>query len=152
MRRRDLGAAAVLLAFGLFALTQARGLRFGSIVSPGPGFFPLCLAGAFASVSLGLVASALRTPPGTVARTPGGDLVGRLKVAGMLAALLAYALVLEPAGFPLATFALLLFFFKALQRQRWLVALGASLATALAMYVVFKVWLGVNLPPGPWRF
>ena len=48
--------------------------------------------------------------------------------------------------------ALLLFFFMALQRQRWLVAMGASLAISLVTYLVFKVWLGVNLPAGLWGF
>ena len=159
MRRRDLGAAAVLLAFGLFALTQALGLRFGSIVTPGPGFLPLCLAAAFSLVSLGLFVTALGTPPGDASQPAAGADVGRfkgvtgsVKVVGTLGALLVYALVLEPLGFPLATFGLLLFFFTALQRQRWLVALGGSLVTSLATYVVFKLWLGVNLPPGPWRF
>lgn len=152
MRGRDLGAAAVLLAFALFALSQARGLRFGSIVSPGPGFFPLCLAVALTLVSVGLVARAVREP-----RAAGGPAAGRrpgggLKVVGTLAALVVYALVLERLGFLLATFALLVFFFKALQRQRWLVALGGSVATSLLTYLVFKLWLGVNLPAGVWSF
>jgi putative tricarboxylic transport membrane protein len=151
VRRRDLGAAAALLAFGLFALTQARGLRFGSIAAPGPGFFPLLLAAAFSLVSVGLLVTAWRMPSGAP-RPWGGDASGALKVLGTLVALVVYALVVEPAGFPLATFALLLFFFKALQGQRWLVAATGSLVTSLAIYVVFKAWLGVNLPPGPWRF
>jgi putative tricarboxylic transport membrane protein len=152
VRRRDLGAAVVLLAFGLFALSQARGLRFGSIVSPGPGFFPLCLAAALSLVSLGLVVRALRIPADTAAHASGADAAGRMKVVGTLGGLVVYALVLEPLGFLLATFALLLFFFAALQRQRWFVALGGSVATALATYLVFKVWLGVNLPAGLWSF
>jgi hypothetical protein len=49
-----------------------------------------------------------------------------------------------------ATFALLLFFFKALERRRWPVALASSLATALVTYLVFKVWLNVQLPAAPW--
>ncbi len=151
MRRRDLGAAAVLLAFGLFALTQARGLRFGSIVSPGPGFFPLGLAAVFSLVSLGLVVRALRMPAAEH-RASGADAAGRVKVVGTLVGLVVYALVLEPVGFLLATFALLLFFFTALQRQRWYVALGGSVATSFATYLVFKVWLGVNLPAGLWSF
>ena len=147
MRRRDLGAAAVLLAFGLFALTQARGLRFGTVVAPGPGFFPLCLAAAFSLVSLGLLVRALRMPAGE-ARASSADAAGRAKVVGTLGGLMVYALVLEPVGFLLATFALLLFFLTALQRQRWFVALGGSLVTSVATYLVFKVWLGVNLPAG----
>jgi putative tricarboxylic transport membrane protein len=152
VRGRDLGAAAVLLAFGLVALGQARGLRFGSIVSPGPGFFPLCLATALTLVSVGLVVRALRAPAGAVAAASGIHVSGRLKALGTLGSLVVYALVLERLGFLLATCVLLLFFFKALQRQRWLTAVGASLATSLATYLVFKVWLGVNLPAGLWSF
>lgn len=150
MRRRDLGAAAVLLAFGLFAVTQARGLRFGSIVAPGPGFFPLCLSAALCLTSLALLVGAWRETPGTaVAPAAGGQ---RFAVIGTLAGLLVYALVLEPLGFLLATFGLLLFFFKALQRQSWLVAVGGAVATSLVSHLVFKVWLGVNLPGGLLRF
>jgi putative tricarboxylic transport membrane protein len=94
----------------------------------------------------------LRAPAGAPARPSGADLAGRLKAVGTLIGLLVYALGLEPLGFLLATFALLLFFFTALQRQRWPVAVGGSLATALLTYLVFKVWLGVNLPGGLWSF
>jgi putative tricarboxylic transport membrane protein len=149
VRRRDLGAAAVLLVFGLVAVSQARGLKLGSVAAPGPGFFPLGLAIAFSLVSLGLLVSAFRTPPGTL--PPRADAGGHLKVLGALGALLIYALTLEWLGFPLATFGLLLFFFKVLQRQRWLVAVAGSLATSLTTYLIFKLWLGVNLPAGPWR-
>jgi putative tricarboxylic transport membrane protein len=152
VRGRDLGAAAVLLAFGLFALSQARGLRFGSIVSPGPGFFPLCLAAALTLVSVALVVRAVRMPPTAVGPASGAHAAGRLKAIGTLGSLVVYALVLEWLGFLLATFVLLLFFFKALQRQRWLAAVGGSLATSLVTYLVFKVWLGVNLPAGLSRF
>jgi len=148
VRRRDLGAAAVLLVFGLVAVSQAWGLRLGSVAAPGPGFFPLGLAIAFSLVSLGLLVTAFRTPPGTA--PPPADAGGRVKVLGALGALLVYALTLEWLGFPLATFGLLLFFFKVLQRQRWLVAIGGSLVTSLTTYFIFKLWLGVNLPAVPW--
>jgi len=152
VRRREVGAAVVLLAFGLFALTQARGLRLGSLVSPGPGFFPLGLAAALSLVSVGLVVMALRPPAGVAPRSSAPDVAGRLKVIGTLAGLLVYALVLESLGFLLSTFALLLFFLMALQRQRWLVATGSALAASLVTHLVFKVWLGVNLPVGLWGF
>jgi putative tricarboxylic transport membrane protein len=150
VRRRELAAAAVLLAFGLFALTQARGLRFGTIVAPGPGFFPLSLAAALCLASIGLLVRALRASPSDAPASSGG--VRRFAVAGTLGSLLVYALVLERLGFLLATFALLVFFFKALQRQSWLVVVSGSLATSLLTYLVFKMWLGVNLPGGLWSF
>jgi putative tricarboxylic transport membrane protein len=149
VRRRELAAAAVLLAFGLFAITQARGLRFGTVAAPGPGFFPLGLAVALALVGLGLTVHAWRTDP---ARADAPTDLRRAAVVGTLVSLLVYALVLEWLGFLLATFALLVFFFRALQRQRWLVVVAGSLATSLLSYLVFKTWLGVNLPGGLLHF
>ena len=150
MRRRELTAAAVLLTFGFFAVTQARGLRFGSVAAPGPGFFPLCLAIALCLAGLGLIVQAWRAAPAAAVASTAG--VRRSAIAGTLGALLVYALVLEWLGFPLATFALLVFFFRVLQRQSWLVVVTGSLATSLLSYLVFKTWLGINLPGGLLRF
>ena len=143
MGSRERAASFVLLVFGLVALEEARKLRFGSVARPGPGFFPAVLAGAFCLVCLLLVVAAFR------ARVEGGGPVARLgwtRIVAAMAALFVYALVLERIGFVAATFALLLFFFKVLERQRWLVALAGSFATAFVTYVVFKMWLNVQLP------
>jgi len=144
---RDRGAAAVLVVFGLLALEEARKLRFGTIARPGPGFFPVVLAAAFSLVCIALLVSAMRARD--VEGTPGARL-GWRKIVAAMAALFVYALALEPAGFVIATFALLLFFFKVIERQRWLGAIAGSLVTACVTYLVFKVWLHVQLPAGPW--
>jgi hypothetical protein len=144
---RDRAAAAILLVFGLVALEEARKLRFGSIARPGPGFFPVVLAAAFSLVCLALLVVAIRTREANAA--PAARL-GWPKMLATMAALFVYALVLEPAGFVIATFGLLLFFFKALEGQRWLAAVAGSLVTAFVTYLVFKVWLNVQLPAAPW--
>jgi putative tricarboxylic transport membrane protein len=147
VRGRERGAAAVLLVFGLLALEEARKLRVGSIARPGPGFFPLVLAAAFSLVCVALLVNALRVRE---AEAPPGAPLGWPKIVGAMAALFVYALLLEAIGFVAATFALLLFFFKTLERQRWVPAVAGALVTALVTYLVFKVWLNVQLPAGPW--
>jgi putative tricarboxylic transport membrane protein len=147
VKGRERGAAAVLLLFGLLALEEARKLRFGSIAKPGPGFFPLVLAGAFSLVCVALLVNALRARD---AEAPPGAPLGWPKIVGAMAALFVYALLLEAIGFVAATFALLLFFFRTLERQRWVTAVPSALVTALVTYLVFKVWLNVQLPAGPW--
>ena len=147
MAGRDRAAAAVLLVFGLIALEEARKLRLGSIARPGPGFFPVVLAAAFSLVCLILLVTAWR------ARDPhaaAGPPLSSRKIVATIAALFVYAFALERLGFVITTFVLLLFFFKALERQRWTTALAGSLATAFVTYLVFKVWLQVQLPAGPW--
>jgi putative tricarboxylic transport membrane protein len=143
---RDRLPSAVLLAFGLVALEEARRLRFGSIARPGPGFFPVVLAAAFSLVCLALLVGAIR---GRGEEAPAAAPLGWPKIAAAMAALFVYALVLEVVGFVAATFALLLFFFRALERQRWPLALAGSLVTALLTYLIFKVWLHVQLPASP---
>ena len=146
MAARDRIAAVVLLAFGIVALEEARKLRVGSIVRPGPGFFPVVLAAALVLVCLALAVIAFR---GTATGAAPAPLNGT-KIAGIMAALAVYAVVLERVGFVASTFALLLFFFKGVERQRWTVALAGSILTACLTYLVFKVWLHVQLPAGAW--
>ena len=147
MAGRDRGAAAVLLVFGLIALEEARKLRFGSIAKPGPGFFPVVLAGAFSLACLALLIMAWRARDADAAPA---TLAGWPRMVATMAALFVYAFALETRGFVIATFALLLFFFKALERQRWWTAVAGSALTALVAYLVFRVWLNVQLPAAPW--
>jgi len=99
---RDRAAAAVLLAFGLIALEEARKLRLGSIARPGPGFFPVLLAAAFSVVCLVLLVNAWRARDAARGTDPP---LGSLKIVATMAALFVYAFALERVGFVVATFA-----------------------------------------------
>jgi len=143
----DRVAATVLVVFGVVAVEEARKLRIGSVVRPGPGFFPLVLAAAFTVVCVALAVVAFRDRRG---RDGQASSLRWPKIAVTAGALFVYALVLERVGFVVSTFALLLFFFRGLERQRWSVALAGSIVTACVTYLVFKVWLHVQLPPAPW--
>jgi hypothetical protein len=70
------------------------------------------------------------------------------RVVLVLAALTAYAWALPWLGFILTTSIVLVFLFKAVEPQRWSVAIGGALASALLAHLVFKVWLGAQLPAG----
>jgi putative tricarboxylic transport membrane protein len=75
---------------------------------------------------------------------------GRIaKVAALLVILAAYTFLLEPLGYPLCTFLLVLFMLRATDPQRWTVALGIAALTAVGSYVVFAIWLSIPLPRGP---
>ncbi len=150
MRRADRAAALVLFAFAIFALNEARKLRFGTVSAPGPGFVPLCLAMALAVVSFALVVTAWRSEIVTAASRPSANRPARLRVIGTMLALVIYTFALEPVGFVIATAVLLGFFFRALERQRWWVALLAAVGTSFVTDVVFARWLQVRLPPGLW--
>jgi putative tricarboxylic transport membrane protein len=149
-RMRDVAAAAVLLLVGLAAFVQGRGLPFGSIAAPGPGFFPRVVAAALAVVAILLLSRAL-----AARQEPAGSSVppdARIRLTAVVGALFAFTAVLEPLGFLAATFLLMVVLFRVVERHRWTIVVAESAAAAVASHVLFKTWLGVRLPPGPWGF
>jgi putative tricarboxylic transport membrane protein len=145
---REAWPPALLTVTGLVAVNEARRLRFGAVTVPGPGFFPLVLAVGFTLACLTLLVAALRAPAAESGGAGEGGI--RWKVLATLGVMLVYAFALEPLGFVVATCGLLCFFFRALEGMRWTVAVAASALTSVVTYVIFKVWLYVRLPPGPW--
>lgn len=148
---RQVWTAVVLLVAGLAGVGQAWKLPLGTIETPGPGFFPFCLAGAFSIVMAVLVVRAVRRP-GTDDDAPLMQRDRRRQVVLLMAALFVYAFVLEALGFVLATFLLMVVLFRVVEPQPWIVAVGGAGASAFLGHLVFRVWLGVRLPPGPWGF
>jgi putative tricarboxylic transport membrane protein len=147
VRGADRVSTLVLVIFALVAVNEARKLRFGSVSAPGPGFVPLCLAVTLALVALLLLVRALRAPAGPALPADPGE---RWKSVASLAALVVYTFALEPLGFVLATAALLFFFFRVLDHQRWWVALASAVAISVLSYLIFARGLHVRLPEAPW--
>ncbi|HEU5195467.1 MAG TPA: tripartite tricarboxylate transporter TctB family protein [Methylomirabilota bacterium] len=147
---RDVASAALLLLGAAGAFVHGRRLPFGSIAAPGPGFFPLTVAAALAGVAAVLLVRALaaRVAPAGPTAAPGA----RLRLVAVVGALFAFTVVLEPLGFVVATFLLMLVLFRVVEQHRWTIVVAESAAAAVASHVLFKTWLGVRLPPGPWGF
>lgn len=151
MRGHDPWAAGFLLLFGLLASLEAGKLTVGELGRPGPGFFPFYLALAFSIISLALFIRSLSRTRGE--KTPvqeSGAPLRQGKIAWTLFGLFVYAFALESLGFVLPTFFLMLFLFRLVDPLRWAAAIGGSLATSLLSYALFKLWLQIQLPAGPW--
>lgn len=145
MVRRDVAVAAMALAFGATAAYESAELPFGTVRNPGPGFFPWWTSAVIVLLALVYLVQALMSRSSTAREGP-----GRIaKVAALLVVLGAYTFLLEPLGYPLCTFLLVLFMLSATDPQRWAVALGMAAITAVGSYVVFAIWLSVPLPRGP---
>ena len=145
MVRRDVIAAIVALTFGAAATFESAKLPFGTVHNPGQGFFPLWISAVILVLALLLLVQAL-TSRSSAAREGPGRIA---KVAVLLVVLALYTFLLDPLGYPLCTFLLVLFMLRATDPQRWAVALGMALITAVGSYIVFAVWLSVPLPRGP---
>ena len=157
MPGRDAVVAAAVLMLGAVAAWRSALLPSGGGRAPGPGFLPWWVSLLIVGLGLVLLAGALVARAARGAERPppsrgGGARRGLVKVALLVVGLALYVAGLEPLGYPLCTFLLVLFMLRALEPQRWAVALGMAIFTALASYTVFAVWLKVPLPPGPLVF
>jgi hypothetical protein len=70
------------------------------------------------------------------------------KIIAVLISLVLYAYFFTTLGFLLSATILLVFLFKAVEPQRWSVAILGAVSSALIAYLVFYVWLGSQLPRG----
>lgn len=130
----------VLLALAVAYGVTASGFE-AMIGDPlGPAVFPIVLA-----VPLGLLSLVLVARPDPEPDWPGGRAL--LKQAFTLLAFVAYAFLLEPLGFVVAT-VLAVTVMALLLGARLRPAATAGLATALVLFVLFDQLLGLPLPSG----
>lgn len=146
MRRADLASSLFWMAMGGFVAWSGWDLELGTVSDPGSGFLLFWVGLIMAGLAAAVLVNAVRSRPGP-ARAPAGR--GRWgKVALVLFSLVAYAWALPRLGFILTTAVVLVFLFKGVEPQRWSVAILGAVASALIAYLVFKVWLGAQLPAG----
>ena len=60
--------------------------------------------------------------------------------------------VIEALGFVVAVAAYLLFLLRAVEKESWRTSLGVSVGTVAVLFGLFRLWLQVPLPKGPWGF
>ena len=151
-RKSDEISGFVWIALGVGLCVESIRLGFGTIRSPGSGFAPfiigtlLGLLGIALIISLHLEGSAQKEE---TAHTP--TVKGSRKGFLALAFLFAYAFLLETLGFIVGTCFLLICLFKMMQPGKWFQAIAISAVTVALSYLMFHVWLRLNLPTGIFR-
>jgi putative tricarboxylic transport membrane protein len=150
MGKPDQYSSLFWLAVGMAVAYGSYRLGLGTLTTPGPGFLPfwcaLILAGLSGLVFLHRFLAGTGGEPPKSRRLWHGT--GWVKGLMVTAALLAYTLLFTTLGYLLSTFALLLFLFKAIEPQKWTVALGGAALASFASFVLFARWLDVQLPRG----
>jgi hypothetical protein len=143
-RRGGLLVAAVLGLVGAFFALASLRLPFGDFNLPGPGFLPFALGLVLIALSVVIFVAAFHEP----AKAPRIEL-GHAPVLIALAGLIATAFFFERLGafLSLGGFTALMLVFVA--RVRLIPAVLSSIVGMLAVWYVFKVLLGVQLPVGP---
>jgi putative tricarboxylic transport membrane protein len=146
MRTRDIQSGIFWMVLGAGVAYAGYDLELGSATEPGSGFMLFWVGLITVGLSAIVLANALRAP--TAAPAP---LVAPGRVVpliGVVIVLALYAYLLMWLGFIVSTILLLVFLFKAIEPQRWTVAIGGAVATAVLAYLLFSVYLGAQLPKG----
>jgi putative tricarboxylic transport membrane protein len=138
------------LIFGLALIFLSYRLGLGHLTNPGPGFLPFWCGVILAGLSLIVFFQ------GKLAQRVGrGKTIRNLwtgmrwsKGAYVVLALLAYTFTFTYLGFLLSTTVLLIFLFKAIEPEKWISAIGGAILASLICFVVFSLWLDVQLPRG----
>ncbi|MCL4531706.1 MAG: tripartite tricarboxylate transporter TctB family protein [Actinobacteria bacterium] len=148
MKRVDIISAIFFLLLSAFAIREALGLPKFESFGPGGDFAPFWLGVLLAFLAILLVTSALRNPVKPEAEPRMPPRTGLIRIVSMVAALSAYAFVVEPVGYLISTFLFLVFllFMLAHLSRRWTVAAGAG--GALLFTALFSWLLGIPLPHG----
>ncbi len=149
MNRSDLGAGVGLVALGgaMAALTFTFP-RTGEYI--GPAFLPRIVAGGLVLLGLALAWSARRGPSRADLRLPAGTVRRAAVLVGAVVLYLVLLARVTALGFPLLT-PPLLFVVGILFGGRPGVPLAlASVLTGGLTYALFRLWLGLPLPPSAW--
>lgn len=124
----------------------------GTFHEPGPGFLPFwsgVILGVLAMILV--VTSSLRKREGTRIRSLWAGRQWRNFILVILS-LFIYATLLPRIGYLITTFGLMVLWYGLIGRRRlWIQGAGA-LITALVTYLIFCVWLKIQLPKGIFGF
>jgi hypothetical protein len=136
---RDLAAGLLFMAFGALGLWFGRTYEFGSASRMGPGYFPMTLSVLLLVVGLITAARALQSS--AVAIHWGSP----RPIFCVLAGVLAFALLLEPAGFAVATLVLIALVYMGGWRLRVLELVVMYAVLLASCYLLFVKLLGMPL-------
>ena len=146
MKRLELMTAAIFLALSILIVVNTAGLAYWEDISPGNRFMPLWVAGASALLALLLFLEASRRKsPGEV-EWP--DRPGWIRVVSTLAAIIAFALVVDLLGFLVGTALFILVVLLGVLRRPVVPSALAAAITVGVIYSVFIAWLSIPLPKG----
>jgi len=75
-----------------------------------------------------------------------------IKAVLVLASLFAYAILLTKVGYLITTFGLMAFLFGLIEKTKLWIRVMSAFVAALVTYIIFHVWLDVQLPKGIFGF
>ena len=146
LRHKDKKSSLFWFILGVMAVITARRTGIGILTNPGPGFLPL--VGGLLMILLSLIIFIQAFSREAKEAEKGWIKIGNWRIWLVTVCLFFYAFSLNRLGFVIGTFLLLVFIFQLIERKSWLWATFTAAATIFAVYMVFYVWLQIQLPRG----
>ena len=150
MKNCDLVSSMIFIVLGIIFCTGGLKYKLSHFGSPGAGFFPFLFGLVLIGFSISLlVLSITGVKKPSEKFFPQKDSLRKILMAVL--ALLVYILVLPHTGFLLITFLFIVFTLRFFEPANWTSTLLAAFLTTVISFVLFEIWLGVQLPRGFWR-
>ncbi|OGQ85100.1 MAG: hypothetical protein A3G40_01920 [Deltaproteobacteria bacterium RIFCSPLOWO2_12_FULL_57_22] len=143
MRNDDQVTSLFLLAFAIFFSIESLRLGMGTLREPGAGFIPF-----ISSVLLGCLSICIFIIATLKKKASPGFGKDWKKGLWVLGGLLIYDLLLERLGFLISTFLFMILALLSFPPRRLASILLVSSLTVIISYLIFGVWLKVQLPKG----
>lgn len=144
------GEQVLAAAFGLFGVVwilESRDLAYMDEFAPGAGFLPFWLGVALAALAAAVLVAGRRKAGGREGPLERGR---PRKVVAISAGLFLCSALVGWLGFALPVAAYLVFLVRGVERRSWTASVGLAAGATAGLFLVFRVWLGVPLPRGPW--
>jgi putative tricarboxylic transport membrane protein len=148
MNSRDRFSGFFWLVISILVCIESIKSGIGNFRSPGAGFLPFWSGVALGTFAIILVASDILKEKVQQKDTNLWEGKRWSNVILILVSLFAYALLLPRLGYIITTFGLLALLFSMIERPRLWVQGVSALITVLVTYIIFYVWLDVQLPKG----
>ena len=134
----------LILVLGIAIAVVSWGYGFGSFRRPGPGLYPFFLGVAMAVFALFILISELRSDN----HQPILDQAGTITLILMVATFALWIVAMPLLGYVIVTLLAAFAFCKIMKLEGWWKPLAVSGGTALFIYLLFDVWLYIDLPRG----
>jgi hypothetical protein len=147
VRSADRVTAALLLAFAVaFSVGALKQYQWWGSGGPGPAFMPFWLGLVMALLALMMLVRSLKQQHPGEAWLPRGEGLRDLLV--VLAATIAYVVLLNVTGMVIGTALYLAILVRYLGRHPWWVTAAVAVGAAFFNWLVFVHWLHVPMPEG----
>jgi putative tricarboxylic transport membrane protein len=146
MKKKEVASSLGWILFGLMIAIGSTSLGLGSFRRPGPGMFHFIIGSAIILLSSYQIVLQFYKDSDNSKIWPHPD--GLKRIIYTMLILVFYAIAIEHLGFILCTFIFFTLLLKTVGQKGWGYAMVTGLTVSMLTYIIFHMWLNVNLPKG----